>query len=491
MHFQLALFTSLCFFVAGVNAQSPHDVRQLTNGDCDDDQPALTRNDRDFLRSGPEWMAFRRTDTSSQRIAVRRIFLEEWTRDDPVIDLQSPIPDIEVRHPAIASGSDWASRSAAVVVWEGRRKTAWNLRASFNCGDSAIWSAPKALTGDFTDNTNPRVCWMRDSTFVLAWVRGQSVLYSFLTPSTMTSPAEAAVSRADTLTMDMNGSFVHISFAWTDVDSGGKGVICCRAIDADPPGTLSDVDTISGAYEARNPRLVIGGYTQTQVTYEAVLRGHTDVFITDGYYTKNVSLDTLSDNINPSASIPIRMTNVEPAFRLQVMWDEVPMTFEKWGSEVQKLIFCDEDTLSNVLPQYDRDAALGASSIYQTNYSATQVVWEGKRTDHSRIYGRTLFRPTGSVEDEALVPGTYRLHQNFPNPFNPATRIRFELQRQGFVTLTVYDLLGRQVTRLFSERMNPGPREVVWDARAYPSGTYFCVLSVNGRTEVRRMLLLK
>ncbi|MFQ6616511.1 MAG: T9SS type A sorting domain-containing protein [Fidelibacterota bacterium] len=79
---------------------------------------------------------------------------------------------------------------------------------------------------------------------------------------------------------------------------------------------------------------------------------------------------------------------------------------------------------------------------------------------------------TGIVLGHAF-PGEFVLRQNYPNPFNPTTTIEFSLPQSGFVTLIVYDLLGRQVETLLNLRMDAGHHKVRWNASSVPSGIYF------------------
>ena len=85
----------------------------------------------------------------------------------------------------------------------------------------------------------------------------------------------------------------------------------------------------------------------------------------------------------------------------------------------------------------------------------------------------------------------YFLSQNFPNPFNPATNIRFEIPRQSFVKLIVYNILGREVATLVNEKLNAGSYEFEWNASEYPSGVYFYKLITDAFVETKKMVLLK
>ena len=91
---------------------------------------------------------------------------------------------------------------------------------------------------------------------------------------------------------------------------------------------------------------------------------------------------------------------------------------------------------------------------------------------------------------EAL-PTTVQLHQNYPNPFNPSTTIRYELPWSSDVRLTVYDLLGREVSVLVNERRIAGSQEVKFDAAGLSSGMYFYCLTAGDFVQSRKMVLMK
>jgi photosystem II stability/assembly factor-like uncharacterized protein len=89
------------------------------------------------------------------------------------------------------------------------------------------------------------------------------------------------------------------------------------------------------------------------------------------------------------------------------------------------------------------------------------------------------------------VQKKYELTQNYPNPFNPTTTITYQIPQNEFVTLKIYDLLGKEVAELVNEVKNAGQYNVQWNASALPSGTYFYKIQAGSFTEVKRMLLIK
>lgn len=84
----------------------------------------------------------------------------------------------------------------------------------------------------------------------------------------------------------------------------------------------------------------------------------------------------------------------------------------------------------------------------------------------------------------------FSLYQNYPNPFNPRSIIQYAVSTMQFVTLTVYDLLGREVATLVNEEKPAGEYEVEFDAVNLPSGIYFYQLRADDFTETKKMVLI-
>jgi subtilisin-like proprotein convertase family protein len=99
--------------------------------------------------------------------------------------------------------------------------------------------------------------------------------------------------------------------------------------------------------------------------------------------------------------------------------------------------------------------------------------------------------PVSVKKDETILANKHKLMQNFPNPFNPSTVIKFSIPKQGQVSLKVYDIMGREVKSLVNERLPSGVYESMFDGSALNSGVYFYRLETEGYTETRKMLLIK
>jgi hypothetical protein len=95
------------------------------------------------------------------------------------------------------------------------------------------------------------------------------------------------------------------------------------------------------------------------------------------------------------------------------------------------------------------------------------------------------------VENLIQPPAEFRLEQNYPNPFNPNTNIRYSIGSKQHVKLTIYDLLGREVSTLVNREQEAGSHEVNFNAANLPSGTYLYRLQTADRVETKKMVLLK
>jgi len=96
-----------------------------------------------------------------------------------------------------------------------------------------------------------------------------------------------------------------------------------------------------------------------------------------------------------------------------------------------------------------------------------------------------------SIEPETVLPQSYSLKQNYPNPFNPSTKISFDVAKSGFVSLKIYNLLGKEISTLVNENYNAGSHTVDFNASNLSSGVYFYTLEVNGYKETKQMLMIK
>jgi hypothetical protein len=89
------------------------------------------------------------------------------------------------------------------------------------------------------------------------------------------------------------------------------------------------------------------------------------------------------------------------------------------------------------------------------------------------------------------IPKQFELYQNFPNPFNPATKIRYSIAKEGLVTLKIYNVIGEEVVTLVKEERSAGVYEINFNAASLPSGVYFYQVKAGDFIQTKKMILLK
>jgi hypothetical protein len=133
--------------------------------------------------------------------------------------------------------------------------------------------------------------------------------------------------------------------------------------------------------------------------------------------------------------------------------------------------------------------------MFEVN-SAGTVQWSYNRGGEIVRALRYPYSYLTGIEENNTIANKYELSQNYPNPFNPTTNIKYQIQKNCFVTLKVYDMLGREIETLVNEFQNAGTYNVQFPDNDYTinrmaTGVYFYKMEVGAFTDVKRMILLK
>ena len=142
------------------------------------------------------------------------------------------------------------------------------------------------------------------------------------------------------------------------------------------------------------------------------------------------------------------------------------------------------DSLQYKLTFFTSDSAEGDGAVTLAFYSG-----QGNDTVKQVYLASTWI---DAIEDKPNPVDTeFRLLGNFPNPFNPGTTIRYYLPKSVRVQISVYDILGKKVTRIINQQQQAGYHNVYFDASGLPSGAYFYRIQAGKQMQIRKMLLLK
>ena len=107
------------------------------------------------------------------------------------------------------------------------------------------------------------------------------------------------------------------------------------------------------------------------------------------------------------------------------------------------------------------------------------------------IFIKKISDNTVDVNEEMNLPAEFSLSQNYPNPFNPSTSIKYSVPSNEYVSLKIYDVLGKEVATLVNQEMNAGIYEVQFDASQFTSGVYIYRLITEDLSISKKMILIK
>ena len=212
----------------------------------------------------------------------------------------------------------------------------------------------------------------------------------------------------------------------------------------------------------------------------------------DGYYITDDSSGTCPGATITGGgfiSLPVELSSFTASTskgRVTLNWVTATETNNS-GFEVQrktdnnweKISFVDGHGTTTELQNYQFIDDISDIQATSLNYRLKQIDFDGSY----------------EYSDEVLVdnpaPSDYALHQNFPNPYNPATTITYSLPIKSQVDLVVYNTLGESVTQLVNEEKEAGKYSVEFNAAGLPSGIYFYRIQAGSFIETKKMILLK
>ena len=160
---------------------------------------------------------------------------------------------------------------------------------------------------------------------------------------------------------------------------------------------------------------------------------------------------------------------------------------ELWFVDLVNLYFS-PDTGRTWVQQKIYNANLNGSEIVFTDSTHGWLLCDSGNVFYTSNNGGII---TAVSPIENTTPSEYLLKQNYPNPFNPSTTISFSIPKTNFVTIKVYDVLGREVATLVNEEKSPGNYSVNFNASNLPSGVYFYRIQAGSYSVVKKMLMIK
>ncbi len=157
-----------------------------------------------------------------------------------------------------------------------------------------------------------------------------------------------------------------------------------------------------------------------------------------------------------------------------------------------KIAWYENDGNENFTPHIITTGADVAISVYAVDVDDDRdmdVLSASDRDDKIAWYEN--LGVVGIEDEQTEIPLSFKLLQNYPDPFNPTTKIKYQIPELSFVSLKVYDVLGSEITTLVNEKKHSGSFEVEFDGTGLPSGIYFYRLQAGSFVEIKKMILMK
>ena len=284
----------------------------------------------------------------------------------------------------------------------------------------------------------------------------------------------------------VSGSLVHV--VWYDDTEGNWEIYYKRSVD----GGINwgaDKRLTNNSAISQNPALAVSG-SVVHIVWVDTRNGNYEIYYNrsnnggikwgkDKRLTKNLYLSDIPSIAVTGSVLHIvwhdfRDGNAEIYYKLSSNGGR------KWGADTRLTNDPDVSSVPSI--------AVSGSDIH--------VIFRDWRDGNSEIYYKRYINtpkgnPTGITNTNPEIPNEYSLSQNYPNPFNPSTAIKFDIPKHGFVSVKIFDELGREIATLVNESLSPGRYEATFDASKYSSGVYFYKLEAGDFGETKRMMLIQ
>ncbi len=208
------------------------------------------------------------------------------------------------------------------------------------------------------------------------------------------------------------------------------------------------------------------------------------------YYESNVVTAYSVDNIAPGKPLNLSGKYDAGSESLTLNWSN---NHEKdFGKYLLYRSDLPDFDLSKLIPIAETTDTSFVDNVSGITIAYYAVVAEDIHENKSGLSDLYAYRLTGINDFTSGIPKKYSLYQNFPNPFNPSTQIRYALKEAGFVTIRLFDMLGKEVATLVNNEQSAGYHFISFDASNIAAGVYIYELNVRGKYRaVKKMILMK
>ncbi|HEX2788282.1 MAG TPA: T9SS type A sorting domain-containing protein [Ignavibacteria bacterium] len=407
-----------------------------------------------------------------------------------------------IAYTRVSSFGDTIAR--ALIVWESfRNGKSWIYAKAFN---SAGWSEVFAIDTSEGNKYKPDVYNYGADLFAVVYENNGDIQYKHINVQNLQTTYSFNLTQADTAYCSApriggkaEGSGSKILISYNRRKANNQNDVYCHRMLA--YSVWLGPDTVSATYDNKTSIIFGNHWGNLVAVYERIENGKSHIrgTIINMYNNSASQKETEIVPQSPYATqnfdnyfYPIITDNMGEA----AIYNLGSYSYKTNDSLKLKLLRGNFNSASDsvTLGDSSKNTTLTINNgIYNSPYSmAMWVVYSKDSLTFSNICAKRTVIYTNRIEQLGLInPNRYNLYQNFPNPFNPSTNIEFDVPKTGFVNITVFDLLGREIAVLVNQEMRNGRFNVTWNANHTPSGIYFCRMTAGDYLKTMRMLLIK
>jgi hypothetical protein len=236
-------------------------------------------------------------------------------------------------------------------------------------------------------------------------------------------------------------------------------------------------------------------FTPTYYPSTLYWEGATTVFVTGNLTNIHIHVDTANHNsATGTINGQVILNYTPPGFigsGLGLDFKSSAIVYAKLGGVFKNFGITNNYQMYSVTSLPAGNYEMIANRLGYTSDTIMVNVPAGGTVNNINFNLKPLDNPVGIDPGGIELVKDFKLNQNYPNPFNPETNIEFTLDRSGFVSLKIYNVLGMEVASFYDAKLNEGTHTLKWNAGRHSSGVYYYKLSFNGVEQTKSMMLIK
>ena len=371
------------------------------------------------------------------------------------------------------------------IVWQSYVNNHWQILSREIINDTL--SHVVSITDSLNDNIMPSL-----GSQILAWIQNGNLLVRFL-DSVNTS----------VITLDsVDCSNPHVAKSRLDIvyekgQTGNRQIYSASYNSyTNPAWTFTK---ISGGGDNINPNIGLFDYATNYLTYQTLHNGVWEIVSTmiRNDTTKNINYNCENpsqfDYLTPIPvdQHPNKTSNYPTQFFLAYVSDSLKSNKEIMLKYLYWMGYNNDTTIN--ISNSPGDDYEPIFSFYHTDTTYVAVFWTHEENGKKDIWmAKTIYIPLiGAVNEPPQRLDNFSLEQNYPNPFNPVTTISYTIAAKDFVTIKVFDLLGKEIATLVNGEKPAGSYSVNFNGNKLSSGIYFYRMKAGSFVETRKLILMK